>query len=252
MRICVGSLSLLSGSRIWHCSEPWCRLQTWLRSGIAVAVAQAGSCNSNLAPSLGISIWCRCGPKKQKKKKKKKPGERGIWWKRRQADRWMGERTGWSPTFLHQQCANLSNYHIYPMWSWFCQMHMILKSKRKWKSWRQKRGMTFFQYVLLVRRKSYLNFFQYICSISEWSAFAWIFCLFGFGACWSKKPPLTHSSMTVTVYYISSSFKMPSSMVVCHTRQSHNLHAELVFLKNKQNNKSAHVTNFPLWGMIIT
>ena len=26
------------GWRIWHCCELWCRLQTWLRSGIAAAV----------------------------------------------------------------------------------------------------------------------------------------------------------------------------------------------------------------------
>ena len=40
----------------------------WLGSGIAVAVMQAGSCRSNLTPSLGTSICCRCDPKKEKKK----------------------------------------------------------------------------------------------------------------------------------------------------------------------------------------
>ena len=34
----VWSLALLSGLRIWHCLELWCGLQTWLASGIAVAV----------------------------------------------------------------------------------------------------------------------------------------------------------------------------------------------------------------------
>lgn len=44
----------------------------------------------------------------------------------------------------------------------------------------------FFQFTLIIRRKLYLNFFQYICSISEWSVFASIIHLFGFGTCWSK------------------------------------------------------------------
>ena len=36
MRMQVWSLVLLSGLRIQHCYELWCRLQTWLRSGVAV------------------------------------------------------------------------------------------------------------------------------------------------------------------------------------------------------------------------
>ena len=55
--------------RIWHCCELWCRSQTWLVSRIAVAVGQAGSCSSDLTPSLGTSICHGCCPKKQKKKK---------------------------------------------------------------------------------------------------------------------------------------------------------------------------------------
>ena len=43
----------------------------WLRSHITVAVTVAGSCSSDLTPSLGISICCRCNPKKQKTKNKK-------------------------------------------------------------------------------------------------------------------------------------------------------------------------------------
>ena len=39
-----------------------------LRSGIAVAVMQAGSCSYNETPSLGASICLRCGPEKKKKK----------------------------------------------------------------------------------------------------------------------------------------------------------------------------------------
>ena len=36
---------------------------------VAVAMAVAGSCSSDLTPSLGTSICFKCGPKKQKKKK---------------------------------------------------------------------------------------------------------------------------------------------------------------------------------------
>ena len=38
VRMRVQSLALISGLRIWHCGELWCRLQAWLGSGIAVAV----------------------------------------------------------------------------------------------------------------------------------------------------------------------------------------------------------------------
>ena len=38
MRMWVQSLASLSGLRIWHCHELWCRLQTWLGSRVAVAV----------------------------------------------------------------------------------------------------------------------------------------------------------------------------------------------------------------------
>ena len=40
-----------------------------LKSGVAVAMAQAGSCSSDLIPRLGTSMYLRCGLKKQKKKK---------------------------------------------------------------------------------------------------------------------------------------------------------------------------------------
>ena len=42
-----------------------------LGSFVAVAVAEAGSCNSDWSPSLETSICYSCVPKKQKKKKKK-------------------------------------------------------------------------------------------------------------------------------------------------------------------------------------
>ena len=37
MRFPVRSLASLSGLKIWHCRELWCRWQTRLRSGVAVA-----------------------------------------------------------------------------------------------------------------------------------------------------------------------------------------------------------------------
>ena len=67
----VQSLASLSGLRIPRCCKLWCSLHTRLRSGIAVAVAQAGSCSSHWTPSLGTSICRQCGPKKQKKKNQK-------------------------------------------------------------------------------------------------------------------------------------------------------------------------------------
>ena len=69
MRLRVQSLTSLTRLRIPHCHELWCGSQMRLRSGIAVAVAQASCCSSNQTPSLGTSTCCECGPKKQKKKK---------------------------------------------------------------------------------------------------------------------------------------------------------------------------------------
>ena len=68
-RMRVRSLVSLSGLRIWHCRELWRRSQVWVWSCVAMAVAQAGSYSSNWTPSLGVSICCSCGPKKQRKKK---------------------------------------------------------------------------------------------------------------------------------------------------------------------------------------
>ena len=66
MRMRVQSLASLSRSGIRHCHELQCRSQRQLRSGVAVAVVSAGSCSSDWTPSLGTSICCTCGPKKQK------------------------------------------------------------------------------------------------------------------------------------------------------------------------------------------
>ena len=66
MRMRVRSLASLK------CYELWCRSQTQLESCIDVAVVQAGSCSSDLIPSLGTSIGFGCGPKKAKKQNKTK------------------------------------------------------------------------------------------------------------------------------------------------------------------------------------
>ena len=47
MKLQVWSLALLSGLRIWNYYELWYRLQTWLRSCVAVAVVWASSCSSD-------------------------------------------------------------------------------------------------------------------------------------------------------------------------------------------------------------
>ena len=45
MRMQVQSLVSLSELRIWRCYELWCGSQTWLESGVAVALAYVGSCS---------------------------------------------------------------------------------------------------------------------------------------------------------------------------------------------------------------
>ena len=59
----------LSGLRIRRYRELQCRSQTWLGSGIVMAVVQASSCSSNLTPSLETSMCHGCGPKKKKIKR---------------------------------------------------------------------------------------------------------------------------------------------------------------------------------------
>ena len=46
-RMQVQTLAPLRGLRIQRYHKLWCRLQMWLRSGVAVAVVQAGSCSSS-------------------------------------------------------------------------------------------------------------------------------------------------------------------------------------------------------------
>ena len=71
MRTWVGSLALLRGLKSRCCHELGCSLQMWLRSGVAVAVAQAGGYSSDSTPSLGTSMRHECGPEKMKKRKHK-------------------------------------------------------------------------------------------------------------------------------------------------------------------------------------
>ena len=68
----VRSLAFLSGLRIWCFRELWCGLQTQLRSGIAVAVVEAGS---SAVASIRSQDWeppyvMGVAPKSKKKKKK--------------------------------------------------------------------------------------------------------------------------------------------------------------------------------------
>ena len=67
MRLQVRSLALLSGLRLWHCCELWCRLQTWLRSRVAVALLRPLAWEPPYAAGAALEK-----AKRQKKKKKKK------------------------------------------------------------------------------------------------------------------------------------------------------------------------------------
>ena len=49
-----------------------------LGSGVVAAVVEAGSCSSNLTPSLETSTCHRCGHKKPKEKKKKEEREKDL------------------------------------------------------------------------------------------------------------------------------------------------------------------------------
>ena len=73
----VRSLAWLSGLRTWRCRELWCRLQTRLRSGVAVAVA--GSYSSDSTPILGTSMCHGTALNRQKQTNKNKPSLRTVW-----------------------------------------------------------------------------------------------------------------------------------------------------------------------------
>ena len=72
MRLRVRSLPLLSGLTIRRCRELWCRLQTRLGSGVAVALAKAGGYSSDSTPSLGTSICRGSGPRNSNNNNNKK------------------------------------------------------------------------------------------------------------------------------------------------------------------------------------
>ena len=67
MRMGVRLLAFLSGLRIWCCHELWCRSQTQLVSGVAVAVVVAG-----IYSSLAWEPPCATNSALKSKKKKKK------------------------------------------------------------------------------------------------------------------------------------------------------------------------------------
>ena len=70
MRIRVRFLASLSGLRIWCCHELWCRSQTPLGFYDAVAVAVAGTCNSDLTPAWELPYATGLALKSKKKRKK--------------------------------------------------------------------------------------------------------------------------------------------------------------------------------------
>ena len=74
----------------------------WLRSGMAVAVVQTGSCSSNLTPSLGNSTCHGCSPKKTKQNKnrgcKYRSGKTSSVGGGRECSLCLGrEKPGWAP-----------------------------------------------------------------------------------------------------------------------------------------------------------
>ena len=69
VRMWVQSPAFLSGLRIWRCRK-LCS-QMWLGSDIAMPVVEASCCSCNLKLSPGISICCKCSPKKTNKQTNK-------------------------------------------------------------------------------------------------------------------------------------------------------------------------------------
>ena len=72
MRSRVRFLASLTGLGIQCCRELWCRSQSQLGSGVALAVVQAGSCSSDQTPGLEPPYAVSAALKKDKKTKKKK------------------------------------------------------------------------------------------------------------------------------------------------------------------------------------
>ena len=67
MEIQVQSPAPLRGLRIRCCHELWYRSQTQLGSAVAVAVAVAGTCSSDLTPGLELSYAAGAALKSKKK-----------------------------------------------------------------------------------------------------------------------------------------------------------------------------------------
>ena len=72
MKLQVLSLAFLSGLKIWHYLELYCKSQTLLGSCVVVNVMQAGSYSSHSTPNLGTSCAMGAALKAKKEKKKKK------------------------------------------------------------------------------------------------------------------------------------------------------------------------------------
>ena len=66
MRMWVQSMALLSELRIWRCNKLQGRLQMQLRSGVALAVMQAGS--DSLAWEIEYDVCVALKRKREKKK----------------------------------------------------------------------------------------------------------------------------------------------------------------------------------------
>ena len=81
-RICEDAHSMpasFSRIRIRGCPELCCRSQMQLGSHIALAMAYACSCRSDVTPSLGTSIGSTCVPPKEKAIKPKRPAHTHFW-----------------------------------------------------------------------------------------------------------------------------------------------------------------------------
>ena len=72
-----GSLSLL---RIWRCHELQHKSKMWLRSGVAVTVAQASSCSSDSAPIPELPYATSATIKRNKTNKQKNKIEEFLLW----------------------------------------------------------------------------------------------------------------------------------------------------------------------------
>ena len=108
-RLRVQSLASLSGLRIWGCHELWCSLQMRLRSGVAVALTQAGCNSSNQTPSLGIPMCRGYGLQQTKKKKMCRALSKRVKFDLKEEGEAWGE---WGERFSHR---GKSKGRVHPM-----------------------------------------------------------------------------------------------------------------------------------------